>query len=289
VPETDSLAARLARFGGRMEAWDTVAPGWARQRAYMWEISRDVGEQLVAALAPRTGETILELAAGPGDTGFLAADLLGTAGRLISSDISPEMVAVAEQHGNELGLENVEYRVADAQAIELPDQSIDGVLCRWGYMLVPEPAGALAETHRVLRPGGRVSFAVWAESAANPWGTAVGRALLELGLIEKPDPDAPGPFRLGDAKRLRELVRAAGFEEPAVDDVPVLWRHSSFDDYWTVTSDLSFLVTTAAETLTPEVLADVRSRTAAMLAGYRDEQGALAVPGLCRNVLARRP
>ncbi len=282
----DSLAERLARATGTAEQWRTVAPGWARRREYLWSVSQEVGERLVDALDPQPGETILELAAGPGDTGLAAAARLTPGGKLISTDLAPEMVSAAEARGRELGLENVEYRVVDAQAIELADGSVDGVVCRWGYMLVPEPARALSETHRVLRPGGRVAFAVWAEARENPWGTAVGRVLLELGLIEEPDPDAPGPFRLGDVERLRGLVLAAGFEEPRIDDVALTWRHESFDDFWAVTADLSFMLTSALGTLDPDTLAEVRRRTAAALAPYADDEGRLAIPGLCRNVLA---
>ena len=286
MAERDTLGDRLARSGGPTAQWSAVAPGWARRREYMWDISRGVGERLVDALDPKHGETILELAAGPGDTGFAAAARLGPSGRLISSDLAPAMVAAAEERGDELGLTNVEYRVVDAQAIDLPDASVDGVLCRWGYMLVPDPAAAMAETARVLRPTGRVAFAVWAEASVNPWGTVVGRALLELGLIERPDPDAPGPFRLGDADRVLALVRDAGFAEPTVEDVPVTWRHDSLDDYWEVTADLSFLVTTALGTLDADTLAEVRRRVGETLAPYADRDGRLAIPGLCRNVLA---
>lgn len=280
------LAERLARTSGLPAQWSAVAAGWARRRAYLWDVSHHVGEHMVSALDPQPGETVLELAAGPGDTGFAAAARLGPTGRLISTDVVPEMVATAEERGRELGLGNVEYRVVDAQAIDLPDESVDGVLCRWGYMLVGNPAAALAETYRVVRPGGRLVFAVWAEADANPWGTAVGKALLQLGLIERPDPDAPGPFRFGNADRVRELVRSSGFEEPLVEDVPVTWRHESLDDYWAVTTDLSFLLTSAAESLPSEVLEQVRSRTSEALTPYADAKGRLAVPGLCRSVLA---
>lgn len=282
----DSLADRLARSGGHSAQWSTVAPGWARQRAYVWDISHAVGERLVDALDPQPGETILELAAGPGDTGFTAAARLGPDGRLISTDVAPEMVAAAEQRGRELGLANVAYRVVDAQAIDLPDKSVDGVLCRWGYMLMPDPAQGLAETFRVLRPGGRVSFTIWAEASANPWGTAPGRALVELGLIERPDPDAPGPFRLGDVERVRGLVREAGFAEPRIEDMPVTWRYDSLADYWAVTADLSFLVSAVVETLDTGVVDEVRNRVAETLAPYTDADGRVAIPGLCRNVLA---
>ena len=286
---SDELAARLLGASGSAAQWSAVAPGWARQRAYVWDISRDVADRLVRSLDPQPGETILELAAGPGDTGFSAASHLGPAGRLISTDVAPEMVAAAEERGRELGLTNADYRVVDAQAIDLADASIDGVVCRWGYMLVPDPGAALGETFRVLRPGGRVVFAVWAEATANPWGTAVGRALLERGLIEKPDADAPGPFRLGDAERVRALVHAAGFIEPQIEDVPVSWRYESLDHFWAVTADLSFLLTAALGVLSPEVIAEVRARVGEELDPYTDAAGGLALPGLCRNVLARKP
>ena len=282
----DSLADQLASTGGPAAQWNTVAPGWARQRAYIWDISQAVGNRLVQLLDPAAGATVLELAAGPGDTGFEAAQQIGPAGRLISTDVAPEMVAAAEDRGRQLGLANVEYRVVDGQAIDLPDASVDGVLCRWGYMLMPDPARALRESCRVLAPKGRLAFAIWAEADANPWGTAVGRALLALELIEQPDPDAPGPFRLGDADRVRRLVTDAGFSEPDVEDLPVMWHHDSLDDYWAVTADLSFLLTTAARTLDPGILEEVRKLVGEELRSYTGDDGHLAVPGLCRAVLA---
>jgi ubiquinone/menaquinone biosynthesis C-methylase UbiE len=63
---------------------------------------------LIRELAPRRGDTVLELCAGPGETGFAAAELLGEEGRLLSTDFSAEMVAVARRRGAELGLRNVD-------------------------------------------------------------------------------------------------------------------------------------------------------------------------------------
>jgi ubiquinone/menaquinone biosynthesis C-methylase UbiE len=92
---------------------------------------------------------VLELAAGAGDTGFAAAS---DAGRLLCTDFSPAMLDVARRRAGELGITNVEFRVLDAEHLDLDTASVDGVLCRLGYMLVADPAAALAETRRVLRP-----------------------------------------------------------------------------------------------------------------------------------------
>ncbi len=162
------------------ETWEAMACGWERDRAFIWDVTRTVGERMVAALDPKPAEIVLELAAGTGETGFAAARMVGSDGRLFSTDFSPAMVEAARRRGAELGLENVDYRVLDAERMDLPDASVDGVLCRYGYMLMADPAAALAETRRVLKPGGRLSFAVVGAPDRNPWAAVPGRVLVEL-------------------------------------------------------------------------------------------------------------
>jgi ubiquinone/menaquinone biosynthesis C-methylase UbiE len=143
-----------------------IAPGWERWRARLENAAAPVREWMIRQLGPQPGDTLLELAAGAGDTGFEAAAIAGEAGRLISTDFSPAMVAVARRRAAELGLGNVGFRVIDAGRTGLGTHSVDGVLCRFGYMLMADPAAALAESRRVLRPGGRLVLAVWGARSA---------------------------------------------------------------------------------------------------------------------------
>src|SRR5262245_44473647 len=136
------------------ELWQQMAVRWDRRRNLLQESTREISEWLVDRLEPQPGQTILDLAAGTGETGFLAAARLGEGGLLISSDRSPNMVEAARRAGGELGLANVEYRVLDSEQIELGDASVDGVLSRFGYVLKGDPPPALREIRRVLRPGG---------------------------------------------------------------------------------------------------------------------------------------
>ena len=213
-----------------LENWQTMAAGWERMREEVEKVMRPLSERMTQALAPQLGDTVLELAAGPGDTGFRAAALIGD-GRLISSDFSSEMVEVARRRSTELGLANVEHRVIDAEEINLEDDSVDGVLCRFGYMLMPDPAAALAETHRVLRPDGRLALGVWSTAARNPWISVAGGILLDMGLTPPPEPDTPGMFVLADEERLRGLLEGAGFVVESVEDVPVLFEYPDVDAY----------------------------------------------------------
>jgi SAM-dependent methyltransferase len=269
-------------------SWDEVAAGWGRQREIVWRASRELSERLVDLLDPQPGDTVLDVAAGLGDTGFLAARRIEPGGRLLSTDVAPQMLVAAQARAAELGVTNAEFHVMDAQALELEDESVDGVLCRWGYMLVDDPARALAETHRVLQPGGRVAFAVWATPEENVWASAIGRTLLQHGLVERPEPDAPGPFRLADRERLESLVAGAGLELMALENIELTWRYDSFDMYWEVSSDLSRTLAVVLEAVDEKDAARVRADVRSALAEYESEDG-WAIPAVSRAVLARRP
>src|SRR4051812_43636658 len=191
-----------------LETWETLAQVWAREREFLWEVSGVVGTWLVDHLELKPGDTVLELAAGTGETGYAAARAVGEQGKVISTDFSAQMVEVARSGGEEQGLTNLEYRVMDAEHMGLDDDSVDGVMCRWGYMLMADPEAALRETRRVLRPGGRLTFSVWGPADRNPWALHVALLLVERGLMAPPEPGMPGIFALADPDRIRSVVTA---------------------------------------------------------------------------------
>jgi len=202
------------------EAWERSATGWGNRADRIRDWGMPVSVTMVDALALQPGDRVLELAAGPGDTGFMAAELIAPGGILISSDGAEAMLDVARERAQAAGLKNVEFRQLELEWIDMDAASVDAILCRWGIMLIVDPAAAATEIRRVLRPGGRAAFAVWDDSARNPWATIPGRVMIELGHTEPPDPQAPGMFALAAPGRLSELLEDAGFEV-AVDDAAV--------------------------------------------------------------------
>ena len=178
--------------------WERLAQVWADEREFLWSVSHRVGTWLVAHVDPQPGQTILELAAGTGETGFAAAARSAPRVELISTDFSPKMVEAARKRGKELGIENVEYRVLDAENMDLEDDSVDGVLCRWGYMLMADPGRRARRDPARAAPGGRLAFSVWAPADRNPWATLPAVALVERGHMPPPEPGAPGIFALAD-------------------------------------------------------------------------------------------
>ena len=210
--------------------WDAVAPGWERWRARIDAAMAPVREWMIGELAPTPGQTILELSAGLGDTGFRAAEIVGDRGRVISTDLAPAMLEGARRAAAERGLRNVEFRVMDAERMTLEAGTVDGVLCRYALMLMGDPAAALTETRRVLRPGGRVAFAVWAGPERNPWVTIFTRVLIERGHLPPPEP-GPGIFALASEERLRGLLVDAGFADVRIAEIRIRLPVGDVDDY----------------------------------------------------------
>jgi SAM-dependent methyltransferase len=229
---------------------------------------------MLRMLRPREGDTVLELAAGIGDTGFEAAAILRASGRLITSDLSPAMLAAARRRGAELGVDNVGYRVIDAQRIELADDSVDGVLCRFGYMLMPDPAAAFAETRRVLRPGGRLALAVWGAMERNPWIAIVGISLGQGGHIPPPEPPpAPGPFSMANPERVVRLLRDAGFSEVRTQELEGRFTFADADEYLGLIADTAGPAALALQGLTQDERAAVRADVEDSLQRYAADDG----------------
>jgi SAM-dependent methyltransferase len=264
--------------------WDAVATGWYTQREEIWESSRPVSEWMIRRLDPQPGDTVLELAAGLGDTGLRAARSVGRSGRVIITDFAPEMVAAARRRAEEMGVENAEFRTLDAERMDLETNSVDGVLCRWAYMLMIDPAAAFAETRRVLRPGGRLAFSVWAARERNPALSLAGRILVELGHILPPDPEAPGPFFMADTGRIRELVVGAGFAEPAIEEVSFSRQFVNQDAYWRFLIETSASTSPVLRSLPPEAQNTVRERVHEAARPFHSGEG-YDFPGVCLNAV----
>ena len=268
-----------------LEIWEAMAPGWERWRAQLKEALAPVRASLIAELRPQPGDTILELGAGTGDTGFAASALLGEGGRLISSDFSPGMVEVARRRGAELGIENVDYRVIDAEQIELAADSIDGVLCQSGYMLMADPAAALSETRRVLRSGGRLALSVWGAPELNPWASIGGRILVERGHLSPPEPGSPGVFSMSSAERTRTLLKEAGFTDVRTDEVPVRFAFDDLDAYERWAMDVSGPFAMVLRGLHEQERGQLKAQLRHAFARFATERG-YEIPGVALTALA---
>jgi SAM-dependent methyltransferase len=262
-----------------LAAWEDAASGWVRRQALVREFGAPVSHWMVQAIDPQPGQRVLELAAGLGETGLLAAELVAPVGGVVISDQAEAMLDGARARAAELGLANVEFQTLNAEWIDLPLASVDAVLCRWGFMLMADPATAIGESRRVLRPGGRLALAVWDAIEHNPWAALPGLELRERGIAPERAPDAPGPFALGSEARLRELLDGAGFAEVRVEALELRREHASFAGLWDSILDLSPTFHDAVLSQPPAELEAIEASVRERFAPYAAADGSLAVPG----------
>lgn len=273
APDPDEIRAAVR------ERWERSASGWLERNARFQRVAMPVSRWLVDAIRPQPGQRVLELAAGIGETGFLAAELIQPGGTLICTDGAEAMLEQARARAEQLGLRNVEFKPVELEWIDLPTADVDAVICRWGYMFALDPEAALRETRRVLRPGGRLALASWTTPERNPWMTVPRRVLFDAGLIDSMEIPAPSPFGMPSDAVVRPLLEAAGFDAIEVEELTLAFAYADADDWLDVTRAMSRPFADVVDPLDERQLADVRERFAALAEPFRADDGSLKVPG----------
>jgi ubiquinone/menaquinone biosynthesis C-methylase UbiE len=179
-----------------------------------------------ARIAP--GQRVLDVATGTGIAAEAACSIVGPAGSVLATDMSPEMVDKARGRLVEQW-PNAAVAVEDGQALSFSNDSFDAVLCSLGLMFFPDPARALAGFHRVLRPGGRAAISV----LTAPERSYNGRINV---IVARHEPDlaqaADRTFALGDATRLQQLFLDAGFLNIETSTEKHIFVLPTFDAYY---------------------------------------------------------
>jgi SAM-dependent methyltransferase len=261
------------------ERWEAAAPGWAREREAFQRDAMVVSQWMLEAAGLQPGHTVLELTAGPADTGLMAAELVAPGGTAIITDNSEGMLEAARARAKEVGATNVEIRAMEAEWIDMPTASVDAVLCRWGYMLLADPEAALRETRRVLRPGGRVALAAWAGPEQNPWLALMGKVMIDRGLVEPEPPDTPGPLAFGRRPgQIEELLDAAGFDDIVVEPLDLAMHAASLDDWWDHAIATSGRFSRVVAGLAPAEHYQLRDAVDEAFAPYTRDDGTVEIP-----------
>jgi len=227
--------AKIEHYRTRLrEEWteDATVSAWRKWQAPLSAFTRGATEAVLQAARLKPGMRVLDLASGVGDPALAIAEAVGPSGHVIATDLGPGMIALAEELARARGLRNMEFRVANVEALPFPDESFDVVSCRFGIMFFPDQPKAFSECRRVLHRGGRVAFVVWGKREQPFLGTTVG-ILGKYVEVPKPDPDAPHAFMFGERGLLKSRLEAAGFQQVSEEVRTVTGRWAgSPEEYW---------------------------------------------------------
>jgi enediyne biosynthesis protein CalE5 len=243
---TPSQAFDPAEFKRNIQTeWRSAAAGW---RKWLEVVEAKEGGKrhsatLVEIAELRPGASVLDVGGGYGEPSLTAAGVVGPQGRVVCTDISPEMLAVARERAADAGLVNVEFVTGDAEELEFDEESFDAVLSRATLMFLPDVAGTLQRLRGFLKPGGRLAASVWGPQPVVQFSAAFPVVVSELGL-PSPAPGRPGAFALSDPDRLVELMSQSGFRDVATGTVTVTFETDSPEQYTEFIRDVAPQLTT---------------------------------------------
>jgi SAM-dependent methyltransferase len=207
MDQTISLSA-LTPDDIRVAAWAEVREALELQLA-------PLGRRALTALAPRSGENILDIGCGGGETTLDLARAVAPDGTVTGIDLSAAVLEFAQRAAE--GWERVRFVHADAQAFAFEPASFDAAFSRFGVMFFTDPPAAFINIRRSLKPNGRLAFVCWRALEENLLDLVpLKAASTHLPPQPAPDPDAPGPFAFADPGRVRGILEGAGFEEIAI-------------------------------------------------------------------------
>ena len=271
-PDEAEAFRRLER-----EGWERVAAQYEDAWA---ALTRQFVAPLVELAAVGPGQRVLDVACGPGYVAEAAARL---GARAEGVDCTPAMVRQAAAR-----CPGLRFSEGDAERLDLPDRSFDRALINFGLLHFARPERALAEAHRVLRPGGRLGFTVWAGPEESPGARVVDDALAAFAETPADLPEGPTAYSFGDAAGWRTVLEPLGFDGASL-------RFATFTARWRVpTADFFFEAELRAGVRTaallarqsPERLASIRTAMAAAMAAFA-EDGAYVLPMAAHLVAIR--
>ena len=217
--------------------WSDAAIGWRR----WWDkLEADVVTQRLLELADvKPGARVLDIATGIGEPALTAAARVGPEGRVVATDISPAMLALARERAVEQGLRNVEFVETDAEQLEFPEEHFDAVLSRFGLMFLPDVDEALRRARRALVSDGRLAASLYPRSPF--FSTAVAVTRRQLGLPED-EPTIRMRFALDDGSRLEAVLGDAGFVDVRSEIIDLATPFASSDEYVEYLRDTSVTI-----------------------------------------------
>jgi len=266
--------------------WARCSAGWEKWDTVITQQLSPVGAAMIDSLDIAEDHQHLDIASGTGEPGLSIARLLPT-GRVVLTDLAPEMLEIAARRAHAQGITNIDTTVCSADDLPFDDAAFNSVSVRFGYMFFPDAATATAEFARVLRPGGRICSSVWVKPEANPWTAIVMQAIATEAVLAPPDPSGPNMFRYAAPGAVSALYEAAGLRDVAEWDVDVELVTQSPEQYWEMISEHVSPAVAALDRLDEPTRERIAATVMANVSEYAKDHE-VRVPGVARCIVGTR-
>ena len=249
------------------ERWNKVAYGWRKWDEFTMNFLRPIGDAIIKALDVKTNDVTLDIASGTGEPAFSIA-AIAEGGKVHATDLSEEMLAVAQAYAQERDINNIEFKIADVSNLPFSDNFFDKISCRMGFMFFPDMQLAAKEIFRVCRNGGKMAVSVWAGAENNDWHTTMTKVLSKHIEIPRPPANAPGMFGCAAPGLMKQLFENAGFKNVNEETISGKIDFGTAENYWLNRTEMSEAVVnslskTSEETrkkINADLLADCNAR-----------------------------
>jgi SAM-dependent methyltransferase len=211
--------------------WDAAAAGWKKWWPIFEGAAQHVSDRLVELAGVKPGARVLDIATGNGEPAVTAARLVGPAGRVVATDQSPGMLAIARERAAVLGLGNLDFYESDGESLALSERDFDAVVCRWGFMFMPDIDRALTGIRSRMKAGARFATAVWSTADKVPMITLGADLVRKLAGLPPPPANALEPLRLADTSILTRALEGAGFTDVAIERRQVVFEFATPDAF----------------------------------------------------------
>ncbi len=207
-----------------LKQWNTAAEPWHRWGPLLSRWLGPATESMLDVCEIGTGSRVLDVAAGAGEQSIAAARRVGNTGRVLATDLSPDILEYAKEAAKLAGIHNIDTRVIDGENLmELKEEPFDAVISRVGLIYFPDQLKALAGMMHHLKRGGKMGAMVYSSAEMNPFFSIPVSIIRRRAKLPAPLPGQPGPFSLGSSEKLEQLFDRAGFTDIRVFaiDAPV--------------------------------------------------------------------
>ncbi len=219
------------------ESWNKFSSGWKKWDDLTMDFLKPMGDEIIRLIQPQENDIVLDIASGTGEPGLTIASLVKN-GKVILTDLSEDMLKIAQANAANRALDNVETVVCDVCELPFDNNTFDAISCRFGFMFFPDMLLAAKEMVRVLKPGGRLATSVWNVPEKNFWVTVIMSTINQNMALPAPPPGAPGMFRCATSGFLMDLFRQAGLQNLSEKEISGKLNAETTDIYWDMMTEV---------------------------------------------------